>query len=265
VIRVFAIIALAFAGMAGCKDRPKPVADVPVSAGSEPVKAMEMTPVDLEIKGPGLHKLQVQAPSGKTVKYVVHVPEGLPQGGKVPLVVALHYAGKDSDWYGHSMIEALYADGCLPIRPVIVAPDSLTGDDWDTPENVDHVAWLTRSTLKSYPIDPKRVVLSGFSAGGIGTWYIASRVPDVFTAAIPIAGEPTLKGANWTLPVYAIHAEADTILPPAATKKQIELLKAAGKTADLFLLSDGTTHYQSNRYVPSLRQACGMLQNFVWK
>ena len=234
-------------------------------APAGPAKAADLAPVDLEVKGPGLHKLQVHAPSGKTVKYVVHVPDGLPQGVKTPLVVALHYAGRDSDWYGHGMIQGLYADGCMPIRPIIVAPDSLSGDDWDNQVNVDHVAWLTRSVLKSYPIDPKKVVLSGFSAGGIGTWYIAPRVPDLFTAAIPIAGEPTLKGADWTLPVCAIHADADSVIRSAATRQKIEALMGAGKPANLILLTDGTTHYDSGRYVPALRQACGWLQNFVWK
>src|SRR5262249_34571341 len=120
------------------------------------------------------------------------------------------------------------------------------------------------SVLKAYPIDPKKVVLSGFSAGGIGTWYIAPRVSDVFTAAIPIAGEPALRGAEWTIPVCAIHSEADTVLHPGATKAHMEKLKAQGKATNLILLTDGTTHYQSNRYVRPLQDACAWLDG-VWK
>lgn len=261
-VRVFFLTVTVVVALAGCG---RPTAPTGVSGkGSDSAKVVELTPVDLEVKGPGLHKLQVQAPNGQTIKYVVHVPY-FAKGMKVPLVVALHFAGKESDWYGHGMVQNLYAEGCMPIQAIIVAPDSLSGDDWVTPENADHVAWLTRSVVKSYPIDPKKVVLSGFSAGGIGTWSIATRVPGLFTAAIPIAGEPSGKASDWTIPVYAIHSEADSIVPPAATKRRIEELKAAGQKAEVFLLTDGTTHYQSDRYVSALRQACGMLQHFVWK
>src|SRR5215210_3158419 len=200
--RAIACVLFAALGAAGCKDGgPAKTGAGPNKSDAGAARAADLAPTDLEVKGPGLHKLQVQAPTGKTVKYVVSVPADLPKGGKVPLVVALHYAGKKSDWYGAGMVEGLYAEGCQSLGAVIVAPDSLTGDDWDTQANADHVAWLTRSVLKSYPVDPKKVVLSGFSAGGIGTWYIAPRAPDVFSAALPIAGEPAVKGAAWTIPV----------------------------------------------------------------
>src|SRR5262245_28071734 len=183
--RPIACILFAVIGAAGCKDAgASNRSGSPSKPDAAPTRAAEMAPADLDVKGPGLHKLQVQAPTGKTVKYAIRVPANLPKGGKVPLVVALHFAGKDSDWYGAGMVESLYAEGCLSLGAVIVAPDSITGDDWDNQSNVDHVAWLTTSVLKAYPIDPKKVVLSGFSAGGIGTWYIAPRVSDVFTAAI---------------------------------------------------------------------------------
>jgi predicted peptidase len=262
--RVLSFALLAVIGLAGCQDNKGPNPGVGTGKGGPNMNVADLKPADLEVKGAGLHKLQVQSPTGKTVKYAIQVPANLSKDAKVPLVVALHYAGKKGDWYGAGMLEGLYSEGCRSLGAVIVAPDSLTGDDWDNHTNADHVAWLARSVIQSYPIDPKKVILSGFSAGGIGTWYIAPRAPDVFTAAIPIAGEPELKGATWTVPVCAIHAEADTIIAPAATKRQIDKLKAEGKAAEFILLKDGTTHYQSGRYVRSLQEACNWLKG-TWK
>ncbi len=39
-----------------------------------------------------------------------------------------------------------------------------------------------------YPVDPDRILASGFSAGGMMTWTLACRRPDAFAGFLPISG-----------------------------------------------------------------------------
>ncbi len=45
----------------------------------------------------------------------------------------------------------------------------------------------------AYDIDQDRVYMVGISMGGFGTWEFAARGPDLFAAAVPMAGfsDPT--------------------------------------------------------------------------
>ena len=82
---------------------------------------------------------------------------------------------------------------------------------------------LLQKVLAEYTIDRKRVLVTGFSLGGRGTWFMASHHPDLFTAAIPMAAstgdEPLERLA--TMPTYIIHSRADESChsrPPRRTR-----------------------------------------------
>lgn len=57
----------------------------------------------------------------------------------------------------------------VDLRSCGAPPDSL-GGDWTTAQNGAAVVWLTRAIMKRYAVDPGKVVLSGYSMGGVGTW-----------------------------------------------------------------------------------------------
>lgn len=221
--------------------------------------------VSLPVKGPGLHKLECPAPpSGRAMKYVISVPPNLEPGVKVPLVVTLHYGGKGGDYYGESMVTDFTGPAVAELNAIVVGPDSLVGDDWDLPVNSSHVAYLTKSLAKSYPVDEKKILITGFSAGGIGTWYITSKSSGLFSAAIPVAGDPKSNAKDWKLPVYAIHATGDEVVRIGPTKRVIQELAGRGVDAKLNELGGGITHYDSAKYAPAMRDAVTWLKT-VWK
>ena len=221
--------------------------------------------VALPVRAPGVHKLECPAPpGGRAMKYVISVPEAIEPGSKVPLVVTLHYGGKEGDHYGESMVTDFTGPAVADLNAVVVGPDSLVGDDWDLPVNSAHVAFLTKCIAKSYPIDDRKIVLTGFSAGGIGTWYIASRSPELYSAAIPVAGDPKGNAKDWKLPVYAIHATADEIVRIGPTRRAITDLAARGSNAKLNELGNGVTHYETAKYAPAMRDAVKWLET-VWQ
>ena len=248
-LRGLLFIAFVACGCTAKEDRPVPVYDA----------------VTLSVEKPGVHKLECPAPpGGRKMKYVISVPEAVAPGAKVPLVVTLHYGGKEGDYYGASMVTDFTGPAVAPLNAIVVGPDSLVGDDWDLPVNAAHVAFLTKCLVKSYPVDPKKVLITGFSAGGIGTWYVGSKSPDLFTAAIPVAGDPKGNARDWKMPVYAVHAEADQVVPIGPTKKLIPELAARGVNAKLNVLGGGVTHYDTGKYAPAMREAVEWL-NGVWK
>jgi predicted peptidase len=161
------------------------------------------------------------------------------------------------------MLNQLVKPAFEELGAVIIAPDVLGGGDWNTRQNEQAVVWLTKSAMKSYPIDPKKVLITGFSMGAIGTWYIGGRHQDLFTAAIPVEGKPADEDLNWTIPVYVIHSTKDEVLPLAPTKRYVEKLKVNGANVELKIIDD-LTHFETSRYVKPLKEAQSWLGR-SWK
>ena len=235
--------------------------------GSDPASAPKPAVPDaaeLPKRGPGMHTETATLPGGGKLMYTISVPPGYDGKTPVPLVVALHYGydGNTPDPFtGKGMIEA-FAPGLEDLGAVVVAPDAL-GGDWTDAKNESAVVWLTKSVTKSYAIDPKKVVVTGYSLGEQGAWFVAGRHQDLFTGAIPVAGEPAGGNLEWKIPVYVIHSEADEIVRIGPARKHAEALKAKGSKVEFKAVS-GLTHYQTSRYGPLLKDGVKWLQG-QWK
>lgn len=211
--------------------------------------------------GPGVHEETLQD-GARTVRYTVSIPEGYPGEARVPLILALHYGGDVTPFYGKEFLEALVAPALGDLGAIIIAPDSVNGD-WGTPENDRAIMMLVDGALASYQVDPRKVLVTGYSMGGVGTWTVASKHPDRFTAAVPVAGNPEGVTGPWRTPVFAVHSRADEIMPIGPTEQRVAELKRAGVNAEL-LAVDGITHYQTTRFIDPLKKAVPWLKS-AWK
>ena len=96
---------------------------------------------------------------------------------------------------------------------------------------------------RRYAIDENRVILTGYSMGGFGTWNIGLRYPDRFCALIPYAGGLSraeyaglkvdekmrkLHLNSFNLPVYFVHGDADKTVPVEFDRESDKQLKALG-------------------------------------
>jgi predicted peptidase len=177
-------------------------------------------------------------------------------------VLALHFAGDPTD-AGRAVLEILVRPALSDIGAIIVAPDALGNGDWSSPENDRAVNQLLDAVISSYSIDTKKIVVTGFSMGGRGTWYFAGKYPQRFSAAIPVAGVPPASATGWRMPVLAIHSRNDEVAPIAPTEQRIKELEKFGVHAQLITLS-GITHFQTYRFVDGLKRAVPWLKD-VWK
>jgi predicted peptidase len=212
----------------------------------------------------GTHQQAVDVPGVGNVKYTLEVPASYDGKTPVPLVLVLHYGydgPKPALYTGKEMIDA-FRSGLSGLNAILLAPDAL-GGSWTDAKNEQAAVWLTQSATKTYAIDPKKVVITGYSLGGEGTWFIGSRHQDLFTAAIPVAAPVAGSDDGWKIPVYVIHSDKDDVVAYSSAKKHADAVKAKGAKLEFKTVS-GLTHYKTGAYGPYLGDAVKWLQA-EWK
>lgn len=214
------------------------------------------------VLSPGVHNLMFQRPGERLVRYALSVPANYSPSTPVPLVLSLHFGAPNPTGAGRAVLDILVGPALAELGAIIVSPDSQAGQ-WSSPENEHAVITLLDAVIASYRIDAKRIVVTGFSMGGAGTWHFAAKYPERFSAAVPVAGRPPESAAGWRLPVLAIHSRNDQVVPIAATETRIAELQKAGTRAELIALTS-ISHYETNRFVDSLRRAVPWLRE-TWK
>lgn len=202
--------------------------------------------------------------NGGKLRYTLSLPASCAQQ-PVPLVIALHYGGYVTPYYGKGVLVFLVEPALRELSPIVAAPDC-PGQGWDNPTSETAIMELVSYLKENYLIDSKRVVVTGFSMGGIGTWYMAARHPEAFSAAIPIAGgsdAQTIKLIG-DIPIYVIHSRADTVLPIAQTEKIVAALREQGKKIE-FVALQGIDHYDTSAFTPALKGAVPWLKKTWYK
>lgn len=88
-------------------------------------------------------------------------------------------------------------------------------------------------------IDPDRIILTGLSQGGHGTWNLLKSRPDLFAAAAPVCGWGTDRtysggqgfGALGSVPIWAFHGEKDDVVPPDSSRGLVDAVRSARSQA----------------------------------
>lgn len=215
---------------------------------------------DVPVLAPGVHNQALAQSGGPTIHYAISIPRGY-HGEAVPLVLALHFGG-DPEGAGRAMLDILVQPALGELGAIIVAPDSLSGG-WSSAPNERAVKALLAAVEKSYAIDRKKMIVTGYSMGGAGTWYWAERYPERFSAAIPVSGRPTASAATWRVPVFAVHSRNDEVNPIGPTEQRISDLNKQGVNAQMVALT-GIQHFETYKFVDGLRQAVPWIQQ-IWK
>ncbi len=117
----------------------------------------------------------------------------------------------------------------MPLRP--------EGQEWADPEGERLVIDLLNAALRTWSVEPGRVLLSGSSAGAIGAWPLAARHADRFAALAAFSGGPFApfpdRGMEDGLlpnlrhvPIAMFHSALDPLTPVSAARGAAEKLRA---------------------------------------
>lgn len=195
------------------------------------------------------------APEAGRILYGISIPPGYTSREPRPLVLALHPGGERTPYYGLSFMRGIVSPALKDLGAIIVAPDCPTRA-WSDPAAERAVMALLESVMKEYEIDRRRILVTGFSLGGRGTWFMSSRHADFFTAAIPIAGssgeEPLDRLGR--IPTYVIHSRNDQVVPFDPDQRTTQQLEKLGRTVRFEAL-EGLGHYEMGGYIDALARA----------
>lgn len=168
-----------------------------------------------------------------TLRYDFRVFGDKPDSGR-SLFISLHGGGEaapsvnDQQWENQ---KTLYQ----PSEGVYLAPRAPT-DTWNLWHEA-HVDGLLRRLIENFialeEVDPNRVYLMGYSAGGDGVYQLAPRMADSFAAAAMMAGHPNdakpdnLRNLGFTLHVGGQDTAFDRHLVAAEWGSALDELRAA--------------------------------------
>jgi len=209
-----------------------------------------------EVAQPSVTETTLELADGSVLRYAISVPDGDDTSDSTPrpLVLVLHPGGR-SVYYGSSFMQSIVEPALSSWGAVMIAPD-VPDRSWATPRSEGALLALVEHVLEEHAIDRTRVLVTGFSMGGRGTWYMAGRRPDLFTGAIVMAGAPGDTDAESTAntPLYLIHSPDDEVVPYGPVEEAY--LERAGLNHPVELrVLPGRSHYMMGAYVPALRAA----------
>jgi predicted peptidase len=192
------------------------------------------------------------SPESGRILYGISVPAGYTKGEPRPLILALHPGGERTPYYGLSFMRGIVSPALKDLNAIIVAPDCPTRS-WSDPAAEQAVMALVQNVMKEYAVDRRRILVTGFSLGGRGTWFMSSRHADLFTGAIPIAGasgdEPLDRLGR--IPTYVIHSRNDQVVPFAPDERTTRELEKLGRVVRFEAL-EGLGHYEMGGYIDAL-------------
>lgn len=186
--------------------------------------------------------------------YTVELPDEFDTSKTYPLIVALHGFGDRMSAYAGTA-QAFCPEGAIGLYPETPYPVDLEGNlgwtwyMWDTPEfHKTTVEQSTRWILKvidlvkrEYPVDLEKVFLYGFSQGGMMTYEVGIRYPELFRGLLPVGGwleveidslHP-LDSAASSLAVRALHGAYDNVVDFADGKAAVDTLAEHGVPAEI--------------------------------
>ena len=199
-----------------------------------------------------LYQKKFYTSDNDTLPYRLLLPENFNANKKYPLIFFLHGAGErgtDNEKQLTHGAKLFLQDTVRKKYPAIVVfPQCPANSFWSNvdidvdgknrtfsfpEEGAPTVAMrlaqeLLKKILKEYHISKKQVYVGGLSMGGMGTFEIARRNPDLFAAAFPICGggnpatASKLKNISW----WVFHGAKDDVVLPENSEVMVNALKA---------------------------------------
>lgn len=156
-----------------------------------------------------------------------------------PLMIFLHGSGERGSDLNLVKVHGppKKADGDPDFPFVLISPQlPADSESWGIAE----LDALLDHAMKTLNVDPDRILLTGLSLGGHGTWEWAEREPGRFAAIAPVAGRGDPAGACSIkdLPTWAFHGDRDDVVDPRGSFEMQRAIRACGGNAHLTVYPD---------------------------
>lgn len=249
--------------------------DVTATDGTKKVYSLNITREDIKpIADKFLKFVYVDKESGLTMPYRLFIPENYDPNKIYPLVMFMHGGGERGDDNEKQILAnqgaTIWAKPEEQLkRPCFVlAPQAHSSWDGgfgvtrgeDNSINLKNVMTMGKDLKLAYKvlnevlskynknIDLSRLYCTGLSQGGFGTWLLNENYPNLFAAMVPISGggDPNKVNTLINKPIWAFHAENDSVIPVSYDRNTISALRNLGSNViyteynkDTFIFPDG--------------------------
>ncbi|MEM9886837.1 MAG: alpha/beta hydrolase fold domain-containing protein [Bacteroidota bacterium] len=188
-----------------------------------------------------------------SLPYRILYPENYDQTKQYPLLLFLHGAGERGDDNEAQLVHGaslfLQQENRRKYPAIVVFPQCPKDGYWAKVErSEDRSTWefpfydrvnpalgavieLIDQLLVEESIDQNRIYVSGLSMGGMGTFELLSRRPDLFAAAAPICGGGNLAMAARharNTAFWIFHGDADAVVPVDLSRNMYKRLQTLG-------------------------------------
>ena len=173
------------------------------------------------------------------LNYILFYPETT-ELSELPLLIYLHGAGERGGEISHLFrhgVPKMIEKG-VEYPAVVLCPQCPCEFVWNN--IVVQLKALIDLVAKRFNTKPDRICITGSSMGGFGTWEMGLTYPNFFSAIGPVAGG----GLSWrcsnlvSTPVYAIHGDADTAVPPIYSELMVNAVNGSGGAAKYKVLEN---------------------------
>jgi len=188
------------------------------------------------------YKKKVFRKDGAKMPYRLLLPKEYDTAKKYPLILVLHGSGErgknNKDQLVHGAKLFLKDEIRADFQALVVFPQCAANSSWV--RDPFRAAGPTKDLLlleellvdlkTKYAINEDMMYVGGLSMGGMGTFELVRRNPEMFAAAFPICGganpeiAESLKAVHW----WVFHGEADTVVPPKYSTQMVEALTSVG-------------------------------------
>jgi len=184
----------------------------------------------------------------RTRKYGLFVPVNYTRGTtttKYPVIIFLHGVGEGgSDSIPNLKVGLgpIVGDQASSFPFIVIFPQSDNGHWNADSENATDVIAELDEVSKMYPVNADKVILTGLSTGGYGTWAIGSKYKDRFAALVPMASSENAfdQAPNLVnMPIRSFHNNGDPFAAMWNDEVMCQKINTLGGHADMTKTSGG--------------------------
>lgn len=186
------------------------------------------------------------------LNHYLYLPDNYNSKDKWPLILFLHGSGERGDslalikkWGIPKLVDT------MQIPFVVVSPQCPADEVW----NVKKLKKLLDHVINKHKIDTQQIYATGLSLGGIASYELAIKYPNLFAAIAPLSARGNIPKASKIahIPVWAFHGAKDEVIPLKNGQDMVDAINNKGGNAKMTVFKEAghvcwDTVYSDNKF-----------------